>query len=439
MKRTVKQVITAVLLAAMMVPVMATTWYVSPDGKKKNEGTSPDKPLKAIWSAVESAQPGDTILVAEGNYTGKTSCGFITIDKPLKIYGGYSKDFSERDIAKYKTSIRPTNDMNSTPPKNGTVEFDLDKYPDGVTVFDGFIIDHSDSNAYHATDGKPEGVETGMWLEPPSKGNFKYASLKKSLMYGNTTGDITISNCLFLNSSWYSINLNHHTGTVNIRNNVIIGSRLLACNVSCRSAKAFATVLNFEYNTVLFTWSRTKDFGDMGYGVRALSKVDANICNNILGLSIMSGFDNSQNNRKGEQKVTLDENMFFLNKKGDVSFTVSPNVKYIKVEDDAFEDIEDYDGMESCEDNVSLDDPSVFAGIIDPAYLEGFLSAAYTESADFDPDSQANQLRAAMGMNTVGKLTSKVTMYANKYPFTDAIFGFWGAVEDYGAQELEND
>ena len=426
----------SVLLAAMMVPVLATTWYVSPDGKKKNDGTSPDKPLKAIWSAIEAAQPGDTILVAEGNYTGKTSCGFITIDKPLEIYGGYNSTFTERNIAKYQTSIRPPQQMNSTPPKNGTVEFDLDKYPDGETVFDGFIIDHSDSNAYHATDGKPDGVETGMWLEPPSKGNYQYASLKKSLIYGNTNGNITISNCLLLNSSWYSINLNHHTGTVNIENNVIIGSRLLACNVSCRSAKAFATVLNFEYNTVLFTWSRTKDFGDMGYGVRALSKVDANICNNILGLSIMSGFDNSQNNRKGEQKVTLDENMFFLNKKGDVSFTISPNIKYIKVEDDEFEDVEDFDGMESCEDNVSLDDPSVFAGIIDTAYLEGFLSAAYTESADFDPDSQANQLREAMGLNPVGKLTTKVTMYANKYPFTDDIFDFWGAVEDYGAQEL---
>ena len=207
MKRTFKLMLTSILLAAMMVPVLATTWYVSPDGKKKNEGTSPDKPLKAIWSAIEAAQPGDTILVAEGNYTGKTSCGFITIDKPLEIYGGYNKTFTERNIAKYQTSIRPTNDMNATPPKNGTVEFDLDKYPDGETVFDGFILDHSDSNAYHATDGKPEGVETGMWLEPPSKGNYKYASLKKSLMYGNTNGDITISNCLFLNSSFYAINL----------------------------------------------------------------------------------------------------------------------------------------------------------------------------------------------------------------------------------------
>ena len=439
MKRTIKLMLASVLLAAMMVPVLATTWYVSPDGKKKNEGTSPSKPLKAIWSAVEAAQPGDTILVAEGNYTGKASCGFIEINKPLEIYGGYSKDFSERNIAKYQTSIRPSIDMNATPPKNGTVEFiDLDKYPDGVTVFDGFILDHSEVNAYHATDGKPEGVETGMWLEPPSKGNYKYASLKKYLIYGNTNGDITISNCLFLNSSNYALNLNHLTGTVNIKNNVFISSRMMACNVSCRSAKAFATKMNFEYNTVLFTWSRTKDFGDMGYGIRALSKVDANISHNILGLSIMSAFDNSKNNTKSEAKVTLDDNIFFLNKKGDVSYTVSPSVKYLKVDSDAFEDFEDVDGIASCEDNVALKDPSVFKGIIDQAYLEGFLSASYTEKADFDPNSDANKLREALGMNKQGTITSKVSMYANKYPFSENTMKFFGAVKGCGAQALPN-
>ena len=41
-----------------------------------------------------------------------------------------------------------------------------------------------------------------------------------------------------------------------------------------------------------------------------------------------------------------------------------------------------------------------------------------------------------MGLNTVGSVKSKVTMYANKYPFSDDIFKLWGAIEDYGAQEL---
>lgn len=434
--KKLKKVLSAFVLAALALPVVAATWYVSPDGKKKNEGTDPSQPLKAIWNAIEKAAPGDKIYVAGGNYTGKAACGFIVVDKPLEIYGGYSPDFSTRDVAKYQTSIRPSIEMNATPPQNGTVEFKIDG-ANTVTVFDGFIIDHSNVNAYHSKEGKPEGVETGMWLEPPTKGDYEYASLKKYLMYGNTDGTITISNCIFLNSSNYALNLNHLTGTVNIKNNVFVGSRMMACNVSCRSAKAFATKMNFEYNTVLFTWSRTKDFGDMGYGVRALSKVDANISHNILGLSIMSGFDNSKNNTKNEAKVTLDQNMFFLNKKGDVSYTVSPSVKYLKVDSDAFEDFEDVDGIESCEDNVSLSNPAAFKGILDQSYLEGFLSASYTEKADFDPNSEANQLRAALGMNKQGSITSKVTMYANKYPFSDNLFKLFGAISGYGAQSVK--
>ena len=428
-----KILISMLLLAAAALPALATTYYVSPDGKKKNEGTNPAEPLKAIWSAVEAAAPGDEIRVAAGSYSGKAGVGFIVIDKPVKIYGGYSADFKTRDVAKNITLIRPTIEQNATPPQNGTVEFKIDA-AGSTTVFDGFFLDHSEVNAYHSTEGKPEGVETGMWLEPPSKGNYPYASLKKYLMYGNTTGTITVTNCVFLNSSFYAVNLNHLEGTVNIKNNVFIGSRMMACNVSSRSGKAFATKFNFEYNTVLFTWSRTKDFGDMGYGVRALPRVDANISHNILGLSVMSAFDNGMNNRKGEAKVTLDENMFFLNKKGDVSYTVSPSIKYLKVTDDAFEDFEDVDGIESCEDNVSLSDPKVFKGIIDQAYLEGFLSASYTETADYNPNSEANQLRAALGMNTQGSIKSKVSMYANKYPYSENIMKFFGAVKGYGAQ-----
>jgi len=150
----------------------------------------------------------------------------------------------------------------------------------------------------------------------------------------------------------------------------------------------------------------------------------------------MSGFDDSMNNRKNEGKVALNNNAFFLNKKGDVSWTVSPAVKYLKVEADEFEDFEDVDGIESCENNVSLKDTSVFKGIIDPVYLEAFLSASYTESADFDPNSEANQLRAALGMNKQGSLKSKVTMYANKYPFSENLFKLFGAVKGVGAQSF---
>ena len=38
-----------------------------------------------------------------------------------------------------------------------------------------------------------------------------------------------------------------------------------------------------------------------------------------------------------------------------------------------------------------------------------------------------------MGMNQTGKMTSSATMFANRYPFDDALKMF-GAIKDFGAQ-----
>lgn len=66
-------------------------------------------------------------------------------------------------------------------------------------------------------------------------------------------------------------------------------------------------------------------------------------------------------------------------------------------------------------------------------YLEGYLSARYSEQVDFDPDSPANQWRAAMGLNKQGKIQSSATMFANKYPWKDAL-NLFGNLNGLGAQ-----
>jgi hypothetical protein len=54
-----------------------------------------------------------------------------------------------------------------------------------------------------------------------------------------------------------------------------------------------------------------------------------------------------------------------------------------------------------------------------------------------DRNSEANQLRAALGMNIQGTIQSSVSMFANRYPWEDAL-KFFGAVEGYGAQKIVN-
>ena len=440
-----RRILTVFALLASLMMVSATDWYVSANvGKKKNEGTTPEAPLKAIWSALEKAAPGDVIHVAQGNYNGKTSCGWILIDKPVSIIGGYSDDFSERDITKYPTMLKPTNAMNATKPAMdiGTVGFkmwasanDAEKIKGMTTLIDGLYIDHGDANSYHATKGKPEGVETGMWLEPPAKGNTENPSINSAQMKGKTGGNLTIQNCVFLNASNYAIQINHFEGEVKILNNVFINSRMQACDVLSANAQKGKVNFEFAYNTVLFTWSRTSEMTDMGFGVRANANINSSIHHNIIGLSVLYGFDNTKGDDK-TKSIELDNNVFFLNKKGDAAITISPNIKPFFVTDDAWEDFEDCTGIESLEDNESLSDPALFKGVIDEAYLAAFLAASYSETTDYNPNSPVNEFRSAFGMNQVGTIETKVSMYGNRYP-ADNVLKFFGAVEGVGAQAVK--
>ena len=93
MKQTTRLLLAAALAAATAAP--AADLYVSlSTGANKNDG-SKEAPFKNLWKAVEAAQPGDTIHVAEGNYPGKMKCGWIQLDKPVSLVCGYAPDFSE--------------------------------------------------------------------------------------------------------------------------------------------------------------------------------------------------------------------------------------------------------------------------------------------------------------------------------------------------------
>ena len=385
--------------------------YVSLEtGKNKNEGTK-EAPLKNLWKALETAKDGDTIHVAEGNYPGKMKQGWFKMEKPVSIIGGYSNDFSERNPLTHKTMFQPVNENND---KKGTglgllhLEFDkTNNAPKGFKmVIDGLIFDDGFASSFHATKGKPEGLDTGMWLQGPA----------------------TIQNCTFVNIGNYGLNLNWYKGKVNVVNNVFCNTRMIGANVTC-SAAAPSVEWEFSKNTVLYTWSRISDLGDMGFGVRTNTGVTANIHDNIIGLNVLTGFDNTKGDPK--KKITkLDGNVFFLNRGSDVQMTISPSIAKVRV--DGFEDLEGTDGIESIEDNVDLKDPKVFEGRLNPTYLNAFLSMKYTESTKV-PENQANALRGVLGLPLQGTIKTNVEMFANRYPMEDSLKLF-GAMAGKGAQ-----
>lgn len=225
----------------------------------------------------------------------------------------------------------------------------------------------------------------------PAKGSKdQFASAKSYSIYSETQGrfegNIIVKNCVFSNSGNYGININLYKGKVTVENNLFVACRMISCNVLCSSSQNGDVTCEFAHNTVLFSWSRTDDFGDMGYGYRCNAKVNSNVHHNIFGLSVFAGVDNAMGDPK-TKKVSIDNNVFFLNKQADVTVVKSPSILKLRVDSDEFEDMVDFPGMESVEDNVSLKDPAAFKGAIDEAYLNAFLNASYSETTDFDENS----------------------------------------------------
>ena len=432
------------LAFAAALCVQAADIYVSIEtGKKKNEGTK-EAPLKNLWHALEQAKDGDTIHLAEGVYPGNAKCNWFLIDKAVSIIGGYSNDFSERRPLAHRTMFQPLNENND---KKGTglgiFTIDFTKRPGMKSegradmVFDGLIFDDGLAQSYHAVKGRPEGVETGMWLEPPAKGDTPFPSAKRYLVYSATAnrieGDITFKNCLFLNAGNIAVNINWYKGEVKMENNVFCNNLMVGANVYSSNPQPGAVKWEFENNTVLFTWSRTSELSDMGFGIRTTGNVESEIEDNVIGLSVLAGWDNTKGDDK-TKKIKIDDNVFFLNRGCDGQVTKSPSV--VKVAVDEFEDdIEGSYGVVSAEENVRLEDPSVFKGRINAAYLNAFLSMKYSETATMNAGA-LNAFRQAVGLPQQGTIVSKVDMFGNRYPLEDALKLF-GAMKGKGAQDIK--
>ena len=416
--------------------------YVSAEnGNNRNDG-SKDKPFKNIQKAIDVAADGTTIYVAQGNYYGLLNKGTINITKPVKIYGGYSQDFATRDVLKNLTMVQPTPESNGSQDGQGTVQIQVKKAGSEV-VIDGLIFDRGNSIAYNPKgEGKPEGVESAMMqgigtagVGGPDLSTAGVLTTQTAQIYlDNALCNITISNCAFLNAPNYGIRGNYRDGKAVITNNIFINNRMAACEIPGSDAQKNVTI-EFTYNTVLFAWSRLKDMADMGYGYRYMTGADSYVHHNIIGLCTFSGLDRTRvdsNAAKEKQRVTTAEhNIFFLNKQTDL--TIPGGGMFLRVKAGDFDDVEQ---LAEVAGNKSLTDPAVFKGKINEAYLNGFLSATYKESTDYNPNSAVNTFRSALGMNQVGTMQSSVTMFANRYPWQEAI-NLFGAMNGYGAQVIK--
>ena len=434
----------AVFMVSSVAIADAADFYVCAEtgGAGRTADGSKEKPWKDLQVALDKAQDGDTIHIAEGNYLGTSDRGFLEMPKPVNLKGGYARGFESRDVLKNISKIQPAAANNKSGASSAllTLGKSAAKFAiSGELVIDGIIFDRGLSNAYHPDKGKPAGVETGMLIRPPGKGENgtekNVITIQKALiaLAGQGNGNLTIQNCVFANSGFNGILGTWQSGKITIKNNVFVANSFAAVEIPGNSAGAFAykTEIDFSNNTVLFSWSRLNDLLDMGYGYRFMTGANSVLRNNIIGTSTLAGLDRTRVPKSKDEaamwKTGVEKNAFFLNRKGDL-YIASGGVSMLTIWAENFEDREEIDPYEG---NIELSG-EMMKGKINEAYLEGFLSMVYSEEVEV-PDSAANRFRSAFGLNIEGKMTNKVDMFANRYPLDDALKLF-GAVEGFGAQ-----
>jgi hypothetical protein len=422
---------------AVASTVGAADLYVSKEkGDNQNAGTK-EAPLKNLESALKASKAGDRIHVAQGNYFGLRDKGFLEAPQPVEMLGGYAPDFSLRDAEKYPTLLAPHNESAVTGRKP---LFSILSVPAGASfILDGFIFDRGEQNGYHLKDGFVEGLGGRLLAstEKPPNGNNTVAEpllCFTSKVGAKIEGDVTIRNCLFLNGH-FGIQGGFKTGTLKILNNVFVANNMAAIEVYGMGGKKGPKgpivkdgQVEIANNTILFTWSRLKDFQDMGYGIRVMTMVSYDIHHNLIGCNILTGIEHVRGNKN--DWVKIDQNIIFLNKQAAMLYVEPGTSAAGKMERVKIGDVGADLGLASCRGNTEvLSKPLP----LNKAYVENYLSARYNEEVDYDPNSPANVLREVFGLPKQGKLNTQVSMFANRYPREDALKLF-GALPECGAQ-----
>lgn len=412
--------------------------YVAKDrGDNANLGTK-DAPFKNLESALKAAQPGDRIHVSQGNYTGLRDKGYLEASQPVELLGGYASDFSTRDTIQFPTTVIPSRASGESGRKP---LLSILNVPAGATfILDGFIFDRGEQNAYSPKESVIEGIG-GRILAPTEKPAEGPSTVDEPLVCftnkvnATVEGELIIRNCTFLNGH-FAIQGGLKKGNVKILNNVFAGNKMAAIEVFGTGGKKgpkgpIEKEGNVEIanNTILFTWSRTKDFGDMGYGIRVMTMLSYDIHDNIIGCNTLTGVDHTRGNLNDWLK--LDNNLIFLNKQAPLLYVEPGTSAAGKMERVQMENINADLGFQSCKGNSDAVTQKL---PLNETYFTSFLNARYSETADFDPNSPANVLREVMGLPKQGKLDSKVSMWANRYPMQDSLMLF-GAMQGKGAQK----
>lgn len=412
-------------------------WYVcSETGSARGQGTA-ESPLKDVQKAIDKAANGDVVRIAEGNYLGTLDRGWLEIKgKYVSLEGGWNSTFTERNPLKYITRVQPGKEQAGTIGR-AVLLIEATQNKQESLVVDGLFFDLGLTMEYCKADpsdprfGCPEGCETGRIKPvgtPPNK--------TIRLIGGKVAGNLIIRNCMFMNASFNGIIMTSMGGNWEIYNNVFVSNLYAACEVTGglnQQMNAHKSTVDFHHNTVMFTWPTSKEMESMGYGYRFRNGADHKVHHNIFGCNnfgaLDGGWDDSNLPADKRKKCSAYDNLFFMNK-GDIVLAGTSGGKWLYVPGKRFDEVE---MLEQYEGNREMEKDSKFKDIIDPAYLKGYASLKIMSTQSYDPNSAANLYREVHGLNKQGTMTTRVSMFGNRYNFDKAL-KFFGADPNYGAQ-----
>jgi len=332
-------------------------WFVRA-GSMGGNGTK-EKPYRDPFQALEKCESGDTIHVTEGEYVGKLKIGTWRIDTSfIALYGGYNKEFTERNPWKYPSLLYCPEDFKG---RRGGYTIDGDTDDHTGAIVDGFVFDKKLNNFYKA-DGDIEASRSdnkeAIWLHRPGS---------------------TVRNCIFVNQAGGALRMCN--GSV-IENNIIVNSWGRGGYLSKGHTTHPAI---FRNNTILFAWDIKAGTGNgrTGECFRFETDVRAVIDNNIFAFSDNDGLKFAVE----PNEIVLTNNAFSHNLWSHVMKTTSTVV----VDAANWKQLGDL-GFKKSEGNEIL-----AAGIpLDQKWFDTYLNRTAYEPGKVKMD-EWNQLREMMG------------------------------------------
>ncbi len=397
------------LLAAVFAAAAADIW-VAAGGTGR--GKAKDDPMPELWKAVERAERGDVIHVAEGTYNGKAGSGHWIVKVPnLTMVGGYNKDFSERNPFKYLTVLERAKDFRGdwVGLPEAMVAGDADH---SDFTLDGFVLDCTSRNAYG---------NRGLLLKAPT-----YLGMAVQTNSKNTK----IRNCVILNPAGDGIYCTWQGPENEVTNCFVVNTLYSA--IETRSNQPGA-VVNIKNNTIVYGWFYPSKGGATGVfaGSQGTTIVDSNV---IAFMQTEGGEDGfAVKNSFGNADTVMKNNVFFSLTGGYYKYMDQNKQNLIAWKKSDLDDLNDED---YCEDYMlaeSGDNREADPGLVpDKDFAGKFANYIASEPGKLNMDAM-NEWRRAMGLPLQAEPGKARENYAFAYP-RSGIVGLASKIKGVGVQ-----